>query len=166
MSNKSIDKSSVVALIIVGLLAVASYFFKEQAMQLTRSILEDGYLRITIIFGVVVIIFTHSIRVKNKKDNGVFIIRSGFIPLDIFLSCGTYIAVTTTACSLMEGAFIQQFFDDVKYFNQFSNLDVYVLLGVAALLIWYVVFHMYTLAGELVFNASKISASDEEPHNK
>jgi len=166
MSIKTIDLSSVAALTIVTLLALISYFYQETAMQLIRLILEAGYLNNVIIYSVVIIIFTHSIKVKNKKDNGVFIIRSGFVPLDVFLSCSTYIAVSTTACSLMEGAFVQQFFGDVQYFTQFTNLDVYVLLGVAALLIWYVIFHMYTLAGELVFNASSITASNKDMHIK
>jgi len=165
MNNKRIDLSSVVALLVVSVFACISYFNQDNAMNIIRVVLENGYLKSAIVIGIVVIIVTHSIRVKSKKDNGVFIIKSGFKPLDVFLSCGTYIAVSSTACSLMEGAFVQQFFGDIQYFTQFSNLDVYVLLGVASLLIWYVVFHMYTLAGELVFNASEVSPSDKNMHN-
>lgn len=74
-------------------------------------------------------------------------------------------AVSTTACSLLEGAFLQQFYD-ATYFLKFDQLDIYVLIGVSALLLWYVVLHIYQLGVELLFPVSTPELSTEELHNK
>ena len=160
-----IDKSSLLAIVFVAILAISATIFKDFLMQFTRSVLENGHLKIVLLIAVTIIVFSHSIKIKPKNDSSNVMIRSRLAPLDIFLTLGTYIAVTSTACSLLEGAFIQQFFG-VKYFNEFESLDIYVLLGVAALLLWYVAFHMYKMFIELLFNTTEVLKSSEEMHKK
>jgi hypothetical protein len=161
-----LDGHSIAALIVVALLAGSAYVFHSEVMKYVRVVLEAGHLRTGIVLVVFVIVATHSIKVKTRSENGVFVIKSGFIPLDVFLTFVTYSAVATTACSLLEGAVIQQFFGDATYFTKFDQLDIYVLLGVASLLLWYVILHMYILARELFFKDSPYEVSTEERHNK
>lgn len=160
-----LDGCSIAAFIAVALLAGAAYVFHSEVMIYVRLVLETGHLSTGIVLIVFVIVTTHSIKVKNRYENGVFVIKSGFIILDVFLTFGTYYAVATTACSLLEGAVIQQFFGDVTYFTKFDQLDIYVLLGVASLLLWYVIIHMYILSRELFFKDSPYEASTEERHS-
>lgn len=161
-----LDGRSIAALIGVAALAGAAYIFHSTVMKNVRIVLEAGHLRTGMILVVFIVVATHSIKVKSRAENGVFVIRSGFIPLDVFLTFSTYSAVATTACSLLEGAVIQQFFGDVTYFTKFDQLDIYVLLGVASLLLWYVILHMYILARELFFKDTPYEVSTEERHNK
>lgn len=157
------DIGSILAAMFVGLLAVCSYFFQREAMNMLRVVLEKGHLTTLLILIVMVIVITHSIKVKPQNSSGNFFIRSGLIPLDIVLTLSTYIAISTTACALLEGAFVQKFYG-VTYFTKFSDLDVYVLLGVSALLIWYVLFHMYKLAVELFFPSETPILSSAKQH--
>ncbi len=158
-----IDKSSLLAILFVAALAIASFLFKKELMGFTRVVLENGELKAILLICISVIVVSHSIKIKPENDSSNVMIRSGVLPLDICLTLGTYIAITTTACSLLEGAFVQQFFG-VEYFTKFEDLDIYVLLGVAALLLWYVVFHMYKMISELLFNTEKVSKSSIENH--
>lgn len=156
-----IDKSSLLAMTFVAVLAITTYFFQSEVMSSLRLILEKGQLQVVLLIATVIIIISHAIKIKSTSDSSSVMIRSGLVPLDIFLTLSTYTAVTTTACSLLEGAFIQKFYD-VKYFNKFSDLDIYVLLGVAALLLWYVAFHMYKMCVELLFKTENVSISTEK----
>lgn len=158
-----VDKSSLLAMVFVAFLAITTYFFQSEVMSSMRLILEKGQLQAVLLIVTVIIILSHAIKIKSTSDSSNVMIRSGLVPLDIFLTLSTYTAVTTTACSLLEGAFIQKFYG-VKYFNKFSGLDIYVLLGVAALLLWYVAFHMYKMCVELLFRAEIVSISTEKKH--
>ena len=158
------DMGSIYAAVIIGVLACGSFFFKNEAMNFMRLILEKDYLNSCLILVILIIVVTHAIKVKPQKTSEKTLIRSGFIPLDIFLTLGTYIAVTKTACSLLEGAFIQNFYD-VVYFTRFSSLDIYVLLGVSAFLIWYVLLDIYKLSIELFFPLETPKLSDASKHN-
>lgn len=159
------DRGSMLAAAFVGLLAIGSYFYQYEAMDMLRVILEKGHLTALLVLTVMIIVVTHAIKVKPQNSNGNVFIRSGLIPLDIVLTLSTYIAVSTTACALLEGAFVQKFYG-VTYFTKFSDLDVYVLLGVSALLIWYVLFHMYKLAIELFFPSETPMLSIVKQHER
>ncbi len=159
-----IDTSSLFAIFFVAALAVVAYLFKIEIMDYMRLILENGYLKSILLILVAIIVISHSIKVKPGNDSSNVMIRSGLIPIDISLTLGTYFAVTTTACSLLEGSFIQNFYD-VQYFIKFKDLDIYVLLGVSALLLWYVAFHMYKMLVELLFKSEEISMATNNLHN-
>lgn len=160
-----INKSSLIAILFVAILAVTSFLFKTELMNFIRIVFENGQFKAVLLMLVSVVVISHSIKVKPENDSSNVMIRSGLLPLDIFLTLGTYVAVTTTACSLLEGAFLQNFFG-VEYFSKFEDLDVYVLLGVAALLLWYVAFHMFKMVSELLFNTEQVSRATLEMHNK
>ena len=161
---RSFDYSSAFSIVFVAVLAIVAYSYQDQAMNFTRLILEKGYLKIFLNMAIVIVVFTHSVRVKPQSDTASLLVKSGFLPIDIFLTVSTYIAVSTTACSLLEGAFLQQFFQEA-YFLKFGQLDIYVLLGVSALLLWYVALHMYQLGRELLFPMAKPEPSTQEMHN-
>ena len=152
-----INKGSLLAILFVSVLAIASYSFKIELMKTTRAILENELFKNIPAICISIIVISHSIKTKPENDSSNVMIRSGFRLLDTFLTLGTYILVTRTACSLLEGAFVQTFFD-VEYFAKFNELDVYVLLGVVALLLWYVAFNMYKMINELLFNRETISS--------
>lgn len=160
-----IDKKSLFAILFVAILAILSFLFKIEIMNLMRIVLEKGHLKAILLILVSIIVITHPVKIRPENDSSNLMIRSGVVPLDIFLTLSTYMAITTTACSLLEGAFIQNFFG-VIYFNRFEELDIYVLLGVATLLLWYVSFHMYKMTVELLFITKIVSKSSIEMHNK
>lgn len=159
------DRNSIIAFVFVGILAFITAFYQSEMADYVRLVLEKGYLKKVIFVSVVVVVLTHAVRVKSNDSAGM-VVRTGFLPLDIGLTIGTYSAVSTTACSLLEGAFIQTFYGDVVYFTKFEALDINVLLGVSGLLLWYVVFHMFILGKELFFPKYRAVASTEKKHNK
>lgn len=160
-----IDTSSLFSITFIAILAISSYLFKIELMNYVRLVLENGQLKSVLLIFVTIIVISHSIKIKADSGASSAIIHSGLLPLDIFLTLGTYIAITTTACSLLEGAFIQKFFG-IEYFSKFNDLDIYVLLGVAALLLWYVAFHMYKMASEVLFKTETVSISNTVLHNQ
>ena len=84
-----IDKSSLLAIIFVATLAITTYFFQGDVMKFLRLILEQGHLKSLLIIVVAVIIISHSIKVKPNNDSSNIMIRSGLVPLDIFLTLST-----------------------------------------------------------------------------
>ncbi|MBB1315954.1 hypothetical protein [Aliivibrio sp. SR45-2] len=162
---KQPDLGSILAAGFVAFLAIGSNIYEENAMVFIRSILEKGHLNTSLVIIVLVIVITHAIKIRPQNSSNSVFIRSGLIPLDIVLTLSTYIAVSTTACALLEGAFIQKFYH-VVYFTKFSVLDIYVLMGVSALLIWYVLFHMYKLSIELFFPSKTLKLSSADMHKK
>ncbi|MFJ5361895.1 hypothetical protein ACIPUG_13170 [Pectobacterium sp. CHL-2024] len=162
---RKFDIGSGVSILFLGVLVVIVYFYQENVMGTMRLIFENSYLKITLNIAIMVIVFTHSVKIRAQEDSVGLLIKVGFLPIDIFLTIGTYIAVSSTACSLLEGAFLQKFYQ-TTYFLKFDQLDIYVLLGVSALLLWYVVFHMYQLVVDLLFPVEKVQRSTEEMHNK
>ncbi len=101
-----VDKSSLIAMIFIAILDVRTYFFQNEVMKFLRLILEKGYLKSILIIIVAVIIISHSLKVKPNNDSSNVMIRS----VGIFLTLSTYVAVTTTACSLLESAFLIKIF--------------------------------------------------------
>ena len=110
-----VDKSSLIAMIFIAILDVRTYFFQNEVMKFLRLILEKGYLKSNsmvlnggyiLIIIVAVIIISHSLKVKPNNDSSNVMIRS----VGIFLTLSTYVAVTTTACSLLESAFLIKIF--------------------------------------------------------
>lgn len=147
---KNMSKSSLIAIFVVSILAILALVFDSQVMSLTKSALENGYIKSGMILAVVIVVVSHSIMIK-ENSNSPLVMKFGIKPLDAFLTIGTYSAISSTACSLLEGAFIQFFFETPIYFTRFQSLDLFVLLGVSALLLWYVIFHLYLLTKEFLF---------------
>lgn len=161
---RKFDVGSGISIIFVAALAAVAYFYQDIAMGSMRLILENAYLKIFLNMAIGIIVFTHSIKVQAQSSSRSLLVKSGFLPIDISLTIGTYMAVSTTACSLLEGAFLQQFYD-VTYFLKFDQLDIYVLIGVSALLLWYVALHIYQLGVELLFPVVTPELSSELMHN-
>lgn len=159
------DVSSGISIVFVATLATVAYFYQDIAMGVMRQVLEKGYLKIFLNMAIGIIVFTHSIKVQAQSSSRSLLVKSGFLPIDIFLTIGTYMAVSMTACSLLEGAFLQKFYD-VTYFLKFDQLDIYVLIGVSVLLLWYVALHIYQLGVELLFPVVTPQLSTEDMHNK
>ncbi|QQA74575.1 hypothetical protein [Pectobacterium parmentieri] len=162
---RKFDIRSGVSISFVGILAIVVFFNQESAMGIIKQVLEQSYLKIFLNIVIVVIVLTHTIKVRSQEDATGFLVKSGFLPIDMFSTIGTYMAVSSTACSLLEGAFLQQFYE-IGYFLKFSQLDIYILFGVSALLLWYVALHMYQLGVDLLFPLEKVQISTEEMHNK
>ncbi|MDD8060782.1 hypothetical protein [Shewanella metallivivens] len=159
------DIGSGISIVFVAVLAAVAYFYQDVAMGTMRQALENGYLKIFLNMIILIIVLTHTIKVQAQSSSRSLLVKSGFLPVDMSLTIGTYMAVSTTACSLLEGAFLQQFYD-VTYFLKFDQLDIYVLIGVSALLLWYVALHMYQIGVELLFPVATPELSTEEMHNK
>ena len=162
---RKFDVSSGISIIFVATLAAFAYFFQDIVMGTMHLIFEKSYLKIFLNMAIGIIVFTHSIKVQAHSSSRSLLFKSGFLPVDISLTIGTYMAVSTTACSLLEGAFLQQFYD-ITYFLKFDQLDIYVLIGVSALLLWYVALHLYQLGVELLFPVVTPEISTEVMHNK
>ena len=160
-----IDGKWTVSFLVVMVLAVSAYVYESEVMQYVRIILESGYLKASFMLPILVIVFMHAIKMEAPMDNSVFVVRLGFVPLDVVLTSATYCAVAATACSLLEGAVVQQYFGDVEYFANFESLDIWVILGVSVLLLWYVILHMYILARELFFRGVPYKVSTKGWHD-
>ncbi|EGQ9702640.1 hypothetical protein FWP48_25060, partial [Vibrio parahaemolyticus] len=64
------DRGSILAAAFVGLLAIGSYFYQNEAMDMLRVILEKGHLTALLVLTVMIIVVTHAIKVKPQNSNG------------------------------------------------------------------------------------------------
>lgn len=62
-----------------------------------KQVLENSYLKIFLNIVIVVIVLTHTIKVSLQEDAAGFLVKSGFLPIDMFSTIGTYMAVSSTA---------------------------------------------------------------------
>ncbi|WP_152960817.1 hypothetical protein [Pseudoalteromonas sp. P1-9] len=100
------------------------------------------------------------IRVNSKTKSSIFMFRSGFPVIDSVLNWATYYSVTSTACVLLEGAYLQKFYN-IQYYTKFNGLDINVMLGVCALLLWYVSLHIFKMGQELLFKPEEVVIAAE-----
>jgi hypothetical protein len=87
---------------------------------------------------------------SNLNDVPLFNSHMHWI-LDALLNFATYAAVSSTALSLLKGIVVQHYFQDAVYFNDFSSYDIYSMLGVSCLLLWFSVFKTAQLIKEALF---------------
>lgn len=153
---KRINSKVLLSMIFLILLSSSAIVFKKDVMDSIRWLLESGWLRVGLLMYIVVTIIIHSFFIEETYLSDVPLFQSRISkPLYIFLTIGTYAAVTSTAVTLLKGAYIQQFYGDVIYFNEFEKIDIYALLGVATLLLWYAIFNTSRLLKEALFVSVK-----------
>ena len=153
------DKGSIPLFLFVATLATIAYLFDDELMIFIRFILEEGHLNNILVLVVCIVVITHVIKVQSKSS--ALMLKSGYTVFDLVLNLVTYYSVTSTACSLLEGAYLQKFYE-IEYFTKFKEIDINVLLGVCALLLWYVLLHAYKMSQEIFFKPSHITATNPQ----
>ena len=148
-----VDTKSVLSLLTVLALAGTTTVFKDEVFKFVRLALESDTINTLLSIVIVAAVFIHTVKIKDRSDTKAYIINSKFAPLDMILSMGSYLAVSRTATSLIEGAFIQEFYGTPTYFAKFNQLDIYVLIGVSGLLLWHVIWNMYLLITDIVIKS-------------
>jgi hypothetical protein len=153
---EGVNKKFIFSSVFLLALIVVTSANKVEVMLGVRWLLESGWFKGILLSYICVTIISHSITVKESDLLDIPLFRTQINkPLDTVLTIGTYVAVASTATTLLKGAYIQQFYGDIIYFREFGKLDIYSLLGVASLLLWYVLFHTSRMFKEALFISVK-----------
>ncbi len=128
--------------VIVVIICVFFEFRSESIKCFLRYLLESDLLFKLLSFYVIPVVVTYGINVPGDILEDIPVFRLQLTkPIDIALNLGTFMAMSRTGASLLEGTYMEIFFGkDKQYFAEFDKLDVYVLMGLAWFLLWYVIF--------------------------
>lgn len=128
-------------LFVMILLFCFSFFYisnKKLINVSIRQVLEWKELNLSIWILVSISFFIHYLAEKNNKINYSGLIYKHFgIFADSAFAAITYGLAATTSAAILKGVYIQQFFGDVVYFNNFSSLDINSMLVVCIFLLGY-----------------------------
>ncbi len=127
-------------LVFIILVVLAVTYISEQKYynQLIRSFLEWKQLSVSLWAGVVICFLVHYLSSRGSGDEYSGIIYKQFgVFADSAFAAITYGLAVTTSASILKGVYVQQFFGDVVYFNQFESIDIYSMLVVCLFLFGY-----------------------------
>ena len=115
------------------------YMLNQKSINLgVRYILEWDKLNLAIWLWVSISFFIHYLSEKDNKNYYSGLIYKDFgIFADSFFAAITYGLAATTSTAILKGVYIQQFFGDVVYFNNFSSIDISSMLVVCIFLFGY-----------------------------
>lgn len=125
------------------------FFFWLQTKILIRFVLEANFTYfISWAFTFLVFVF-HYFRHKDKevKSEIIFTKKFGAFMDNVFggVAYGTTIS---TSLTLLKGLYIQQFFNDKKYFTEFNNIDLMTVFGVMIFLLYFSIMKVVDIAKE------------------
>jgi len=139
MSNRSkYDYKLILLSTILVILAAIGFFYWAPTKFLIRWILEAQFT-IFLLWVVSVLIFMiHFIKHKNKEVEMEPIVSKKFgVFIDSLLGGIGYGTAISTSITLLKGLFIQQFFEDKRFFNEFGNLDIMTIFGVTIFILYF-----------------------------
>ncbi|KXO10079.1 hypothetical protein AKG98_863 [Moritella sp. JT01] len=135
----------------LGLVAMCIIFSLNQVLIMLgiRYLLESGYLMGACTIFVFVSIICHGVYVNESVLEDVPMFKSNQLwILEILVNIATYVAITSTAITLLKALYIQQFYGDIQYFLEFKSYDIYTMFGVSCALLWFSMFKCWLLFHE------------------
>jgi hypothetical protein len=124
-------------IVIVVVLAIPYFFFLDETKTVIRVTLESSILYFFLWTLTVIIFIIYYLRTTNKKIEQETIFTKKFGEFTDKALGGVYYAtVITTSITLLKGIYIQQFFDDKKYFLEFGQLDLMTIFAISIFLLY------------------------------
>ncbi len=149
--NKQVNKNVIYAAIGLLLLSLAYQFFENEFKEAIKYLFETNYLWNGYNFIVVVVFFLHALFINNSQSYDFNVLKGELPFLDAFLNVATYIAVGSTALSLLKGIYLQEVFE-VIYFKNYQNYDLYAMIGVSVILLWFSITRVWRVGVEVVYH--------------
>jgi hypothetical protein len=148
---KKFNLKFIASIIFLLVLVIIVLSMKDEVMFRIRWILESGIFEILLITSICIVILAHAFTVKETNLTQISLFNTQFKWLNAILSIATYATVASSASSLLKGAYIQQFYGDIIYFNEFNEIDIYLLIGVPIILLWYIISNIAKMFKEALF---------------
>lgn len=146
MSNK---QQVVLVVIFLTIVCILFTVFQVEIMLKIKWLLENSILKIGCIIFVIVSISCHALIVPETELDDVSLFKGNKIaPLIVIANISTYVAISSTATTLLKAIYLQKFFNDSKYFYQFEDYDVYVMFAGCLVLLWFTIFNCGLLLKE------------------
>lgn len=145
--------------VLVVLVIIAATYISEQKHynQIIRNILEWDQLSISLWLGVIISFILHYFSSKDLAEDYDSLIYKQFgIFADSAFAAVTYGVAITTSAAILKGVYIQQFFGDIVYFNNFESIDIYSMLVVCLFLFGYSIWACTrAVIGAILMNSSE-----------
>lgn len=120
-------------------------------IQSIRDFLSWEKLILIVNLAIFTVICGHAITVQETNNKETIIFRTPIKILNTALEVATHVSISSSAITLLKGAFIQHFFDDKSYFLEFDKIDVVLLIVVSLILLWYVGSTVFIMLKEALF---------------
>ncbi|MDE1327019.1 hypothetical protein L9W97_17980 [Vibrio aestuarianus] len=152
------DKSKVIlAVLLLTALCILFAVYQEDVMFRIKWLLESSILKIGCIIFVIVSILCHSLFVPETELEDVPLFKGNQLaPLIVIANISTYVAISSTATTLLKAIYLQKFYAESKYFYQFENYDVNIMFAGCLVLLWFTLFN----CGLLLKEAYNYSSSE------
>ncbi|OUS72776.1 hypothetical protein B5G52_06165 [Pseudoalteromonas sp. A601] len=119
-------------------LSVLLILNKEPTMLLVKSVLEWKQLNATLWLGFFSCFIVHYLSIKKETGYVGGLIFSHFGKFaDTAFAIITYGLASTTSAAILKGVYVQQFFGERVYFQNFDQIDIYSMLVVCIFLLGY-----------------------------
>lgn len=142
----------------LGALCILFTLNKLEVMAGIRFLLESGYMmKVCVIFSVVSICCHTFFVSESNLDVPMFKSNQLWI-LELIVNVATYVAISSTAVTLLKALYIQEFYGDIQYFLEFRNYDIYTMFGVSGVLLWFSMFKCWQLLHEALNTKSAAQA--------
>lgn len=155
---KKIDLVTLVQLLFLMAMVALSFFFSAELIEVTRKALLKSYLEYALLglgFSIIPLYFYKS---QSASDVNLLRIKTGNWLADIVVQCGTHFSLTTTACALFEGIFMQRVYGEV-YFVEFGQVDIFVMVGLVGWLFWYTLAQLFRMGQEILIKRNVTTAA-------
>ncbi len=154
MSNK---QQVVLVVLFLTIVCILFTIFQDDIMLKIKWLLENSILKVGCIIFVIVSISCHAFFVPETELDDVSLFKGNKIaPLIVIANISTYVAISSTATTLLKAIYLQKFYNDSKYFYQFEDYDVYVMFAGCLVLLWFTIFN----CGLLLKEAYNFSGSE------
>lgn len=137
---------------VLFVLSTVLVMYRQEAKDVIKSIFENGSLSYIIWIYVVVSVLSHSyfiVRVSSSQFEKL---------TETIFSIATYGLAGTTSLTLLQGVFLQYFYE-VQWFSSFGNLDLASVCLVSVYLLIYCGINTSRMLGDVLF---QVKNSDTE----
>ena len=156
---KNINYSLLLVTLCLSTLSVLYLSYQNNANNILRTILEWNHLGASLWLGITVCFIVYYFSIKNSPEiySGIIFTHFGVFA-DTAFAIITYGLASTTSASILKGVYIQQYFGDQVYFNNFSSIDIYSMLVVCLFLIGYSLFASFKALVSALYVSSSEAA--------
>lgn len=132
------NRKLIIVLILLVSISVVYINYQAEINKFIRLILEWQHLNISLWCYIIIcyIVYYLSLNDVTNNESGLIFKEFGLFGNSAF-SAITFGLALTTSTSILKGVYIQQYFKDKIFFNDFSEIDIYSMLVVSLFLFGY-----------------------------
>jgi hypothetical protein len=144
------NKKVICSGIFLFVLCIFYFYWKSEFQEAIKFLFESNYLWRAYNITVIIIFALHGFFVNSSESYDFKLLKSEMVLFDSIVNMATYIAVGSTALSLLKGIYLQEVFNST-YFINFEKYDLFTMIGVSVVLLWFSITRVWKVAIEVLY---------------